>query len=77
MAKHCIKFTHLVMRLNTKYPFSPILQHYSRVEWLRDSKVMHVLVYLFRYGIDRHQIQVQIPHIEQTIIMKDIQTCYW
>ena len=26
--------------------FSTIFQHYSIIEWLRDNKVMHVLVYL-------------------------------
>ena len=41
-----------------EYPSSPIFQHYSRVEWLRDSKVVDVLVYLFLYNIDRHQITI-------------------
>ena len=41
-----------------EYLFSPIFQFYSIIEWLRDNKVMHVLVYLFLYSIDMTPILI-------------------
>ena len=41
-----------------EYLFSPIFQNYSRVEWLRDNKVMHVLGYVFLCSIDRTRILI-------------------